>query len=354
MIGQICTILGDDGVVGRISKYRGIKIILAVGVSSGVFNKLLNFNMAQINIETVVKNSENILAKVGTEAFVNWDEFTIDSAEVVKTIDRLNSSIAIFRDSQHKNFIQTMKKLKSLDLPDLIQAVNAKKLPKEALRAVLPRFKFEGENLELVESAETLKANAKQEYEAYSQKNKEFIAEMKGFIEYFEKKTEESGFKAEPVIESKELKATVNFNLPEETASKIASEVEIQYLPQTNKLIGLKTYSQIVDGTFRLVVDEHKRLTAEGRKKQRSLRANHPEYLKSLNEYLSNTEAMINEAQTMIAQKVGISEKQLGESEMALMERGMSQNLLMIQSGLRGKIKYSIVYAGNLSRATRM
>lgn len=177
---------------------------------------------------------------------------------------------------------------------------------------------------------------------------------MKGFIEYFEKKTEESGFKAEPVIESKELKATVNFNLPEETASKIASEVEIQYLPQTNKLIGLKTYSQIVDGTFRLVVDEHKRLTAEGRKKQRSLRANHPEYLKSLNEYLSNTEAMINEAQTMIAQKVGISEKQLGESEMALMERGMSQNLLMIQSGLRGKIKYSIVYVGNLSRATRM
>jgi len=34
-----------------------------------------------------------------------------------------------------------MKKLKSLDLPDLIGAVKSKKLPKEALRGVLPRFK---------------------------------------------------------------------------------------------------------------------------------------------------------------------------------------------------------------------
>lgn len=38
-----------------------------------------------------------------------------------------------------------MKKLKSYDLPDLIGAVKAKKLPKEALRGVLARFKL-GEN----------------------------------------------------------------------------------------------------------------------------------------------------------------------------------------------------------------
>lgn len=36
-----------------------------------------------------------------------------------------------------------MKKLKGLDLPDLIKTVKAKKLPKEALKAVLPRFKLE-------------------------------------------------------------------------------------------------------------------------------------------------------------------------------------------------------------------
>jgi hypothetical protein len=34
-----------------------------------------------------------------------------------------------------------VKKLKSLDLPDLIKTVKAKNLPKEALRGVLTRFK---------------------------------------------------------------------------------------------------------------------------------------------------------------------------------------------------------------------
>lgn len=54
-----------------------------------------------------------------------------------------------------------MKKLKSLDLPDLIGAVKSKKLPKEALRSVTSRFKT-GENgkIELVDSVETLKTNA--------------------------------------------------------------------------------------------------------------------------------------------------------------------------------------------------
>jgi hypothetical protein len=34
-----------------------------------------------------------------------------------------------------------VKKLKSYDLPDIISSVKAKKLPKEALRNVLGRFK---------------------------------------------------------------------------------------------------------------------------------------------------------------------------------------------------------------------
>ena len=57
-----------------------------------------------------------------------------------------------------------MKKLKSLDLPDLVKTVKAKKLPKEALRTVLPRFKLDGEKLELVESADSLKETAVKEF----------------------------------------------------------------------------------------------------------------------------------------------------------------------------------------------
>lgn len=47
-----------------------------------------------------------------------------------------------------------MKKLKGLDVPDLLQAVKNKKLPKEALRGVIGRFKLEGDNLDLNESSE--------------------------------------------------------------------------------------------------------------------------------------------------------------------------------------------------------
>lgn len=53
-----------------------------------------------------------------------------------------------------------MKKLKSLDLPDLIKTVKAKKLPKEALRTILPRFALDGDKLSLIESADSLKESA--------------------------------------------------------------------------------------------------------------------------------------------------------------------------------------------------
>lgn len=67
--------------------------------------------------------------------------------------------------------------------------------------------------------------------------------------------------------------------------------------------------------------------------------ANHPQYFKHINEYLNNCQALIAEGQSLLASKLGISEQQLGESEIALMERGMGENVLAIQTQLRGKIK---------------
>lgn len=76
-----------------------------------------------------------------------------------------------------------MKKLKSLDLPDLIGAVKSKKLPKEALRGVLTRFKVgESEKIELVEPVETLKSNANKELEDYIKKNDAFVDELKKYM----------------------------------------------------------------------------------------------------------------------------------------------------------------------------
>lgn len=38
-------------------------------------------------------------------------------------------------------------------------------------------------------------------------------------------------------------------------AGKLASEVDIQYIPGTHQLVGLKTYNQIVDKTYDLIKD---------------------------------------------------------------------------------------------------
>jgi hypothetical protein len=61
-----------------------------------------------------------------------------------------------------------------------------------------------------------------------------------------------------------------------------------------------------------------------------------------MSEYLTNSEALIINSQKLIAEKVGVVGKKLEESEIALMERGLANNILMIQSSLRAKIKESI------------
>ena len=53
--------------------------------------------MSQVDIATVEKNFDSIIELVGTDAYVNWDQFTKTSSECVKTIDELNRSLAIFR-----------------------------------------------------------------------------------------------------------------------------------------------------------------------------------------------------------------------------------------------------------------
>ena len=53
--------------------------------------------------------------------------------------------------------------------------------------------------------------------------------------------------------EIKEIKATVDFKLSEEKAGKLASEVQIKYIPGPHQLVGLKTYNQIVQKSFDLI-----------------------------------------------------------------------------------------------------
>ena len=61
-----------------------------------------------------------------------------------------------------------------------------------------------------------------------------------------------------------------------------------------------------------------------------------------MSEYLLNGEVLIIEGQKLIAKKVGLSGNQLEESEMLMIEKGLGNHLMMLQSQLRSKVKYPI------------
>jgi hypothetical protein len=56
-------------------------------------------------------------------------------------------------------------------------------------------------------------------------------------------------------------------------------------------------------------------------------------------EYLTNSEVLILEGQKAIGAKLGLSTQRIEETEIALMEKGLGQNVLFIQSGLRTRVK---------------
>jgi hypothetical protein len=83
-------------------------------------------------------------------------------------------------------------------------------------------------------------------------------------------------------------------------------------------------------------------MTLEARVKQRNLLGDAKKYIEALVEYLTNTEVLILEGQRAIAKAIGLEQKKVEESEIALMEKGLAQTILLIQSGLRTSVKYQI------------
>lgn len=68
-----------------------------------------------------------------------------------------------------------MRKLKSLDVSDVLKSVKGKKLPKEALKTILPRFRLEKGELQLKENVESLKGEATALFTPFVEKNKALI-----------------------------------------------------------------------------------------------------------------------------------------------------------------------------------
>jgi hypothetical protein len=302
--------------------------------------------MAEVTIDNLESNFDHILSITGENSFVEWETFTKSSTGLNKQLDELAKQINIYRDIQQKRFILHMKKLKGYDVPDLIKTVKAKKLPKEALRAISGRFQLNEDKVELKEPVEQIKGEAEKISKEYVSANDVLMKKLKETSELVQERIKESGLFEEPA-EPKELVSTFKHSFAEDRLELAKAAVQVEYLPGTVDALHIKTYAQIVDSTLELVKPEYKRLTQESRKQQRQLALDSKEYVDRLLEYLTNTEVLVIDGQKAIAGKLGITPQKLEETENMYMEGGLAQNLLIIQSSLRSKVKYIICYAEN-------
>ena len=123
--------------------------------------------------------------------------------------------LTIYREIQQKRFLNAMKKLKGLDIPDLLKTVRAKKLPKEALKAIINNFEFNEEGkIKLVTDAAKLKANSVESYKEYTSVNEELTKKLKEATDLVAVKIQESGLYQEPPP-PKELVSTFKSHLSE-------------------------------------------------------------------------------------------------------------------------------------------
>ena len=86
-----------------------------------------------------------------------------------------------------------MKKLKGIDIPDLVKTVKAKKLPKEALKAITTRFKLNEEKLQLVQPADKLKEDANKIFDEYVKENELLSNKIKECTVLLQEKIKSSG-----------------------------------------------------------------------------------------------------------------------------------------------------------------
>ena len=88
--------------------------------------------------------------------------------------------------------------------------------------------------------------------EVYLETNKNHIESFSKLNEYMLDQIKASGMTIVKVPDAREIKSTIKFDLSHDKAQSLASAIQIQYLPNTHQLVGLKTYSQIVESSFEL------------------------------------------------------------------------------------------------------
>jgi hypothetical protein len=106
-----------------------------------------------------------------------------------------------------------MRKLKGADVPDVIRTVKSKKIPNQALKIILNRFKIEDGKVVLVQPLEEIKKEATVTFEEFVKSNTEIKEQLDKLHVLLEAKTPKLSFKIENKVE--ELREPSKYTFPE-------------------------------------------------------------------------------------------------------------------------------------------
>ena len=199
---------------------------------------------------------------------------------------------------------------------------------------------------------ETLKKEAHESLAAYVQNNEEIVGHFQKLTAFLKERVVKYDFAPGTVLAPKapeEQKYELKNSFEEAELQSIANSITVQYIPETSSLITLKTYSQIVENSVKLAAAKYLELTKEARVKQRASLEKPKEYLEIVSQFLTASETLITDSQLAIAMKLGVPPSKFEETETLLMERGLMNNIMAIQTLGRAQIREKLQAAKSVS-----
>lgn len=134
----------------------------------------------------------------------------------------------------------------------------------------------------------------------------------------------------------------LKFIFDKDKVAQLAKAIQVQYMPATDNLIGIKTYIELIDASVELVTDQFNQLTKESRRKQREFFKDPTQYLQLATDYIVNSEGLVVQGQAAIAEKLGVSAKKIENSEEVMADRGLAGPMIQAQNYARAKLKETI------------